>query len=112
VTKAVVGVGAWQEGQSTMAEAVTERERREMHAPGVRAELAGIQLDADGKPVTTSLTERLIAIDASQLQAVPEVIAIVYGASKARAVRAAILGGFVTSLVTHDAMADELLALA
>jgi len=43
---------------------------------------------------------------------VPEVIAIVYGASKARAVRAAILGGFVTSLVTHDAMADELLALA
>ncbi len=94
-----------------MADAVTERERREMHAPGVRAELAGIQLDADGKPVTTSLTERLIAIDASQ-QAVPEVIAIVYGASKARAVRAAILGGFVTSLVTHDAMADELLALA
>ncbi len=79
LTKAVVGVGAWKEGQSTMADAVTER---------------------------------LIAIDASQLQAVPEVIAIVYGASKARAVRAAIVGGFVTSLVTHDAMARELLALA
>ena len=112
LTKAVVGVGAWQKGQSTMADAVTERERREMRALGVRAELAGIQLDADGGPVTTSLTERLIAIDASQLQAVPEVIAIVYGASKARAVRAAMLGGFVKSLVTHDAMAIELLALA
>ena len=112
LTKAVVGVGAWQRGQSTMADAMSESERREMYALGVRAELAGIQLDGAGKPVTTSLTERLIAIDAAQLRAVPEVIAIVYGASKAHAVRAAIAGGFVKTLVTHDAMADELLALA
>ena len=33
-----------------MAEAVTERERREMHAPGVRAELAGIQLAPTASP--------------------------------------------------------------
>ncbi len=39
-------------------------------------------------------------------------IAIAYGAPKAAAVRAAIRGGFVTSLVTHAAMGDALLELA
>ena len=45
-----------------------------------------------------------------QLRAIPDVIGIVYGTSKAGAVRAAIRGGFVKSLVTHTAMAHELLA--
>ena len=35
VTKAVVGVGAWQPGASTVADAMTERERREIHDLGV-----------------------------------------------------------------------------
>jgi DNA-binding transcriptional regulator LsrR (DeoR family) len=59
--------------------------------------------------ITTPLTERLIGIGAEQLRAVPDVIAIVYGTAKAAAVRAALRGGFVTSLVTHAAMAEELL---
>jgi DNA-binding transcriptional regulator LsrR (DeoR family) len=109
VTKAVVGVGTWRAGGSTVAEAVTEQERREMYDLGVRAELCGIQIDDDGELVTTALTERLIGIDAAQLRAIPEVIAIVYGAAKAHAVRAAMRGGFVTSLVTHTGMAHALL---
>jgi len=112
VTKAVVGVGAWQQGQSTVADAVTDDERRQLHDFGVRAELGGIQLDADGKPLATALTERVIGIDAQQLAAVPDVIAIVSGTSKARAVRAAVRGRLVTSLVTHTALADQLLDLA
>jgi DNA-binding transcriptional regulator LsrR (DeoR family) len=109
VTKAVVGVGAWQAGGSTVADAVTEQERREMSELGVRAELCGIQIDAEGEPVTTALTERLIGIDAAQLRAIPEVIAIVYGAAKSHAVLAALRGGFATSLVTHAGMAHALL---
>jgi DNA-binding transcriptional regulator LsrR (DeoR family) len=108
VTKAVVGVGAWESGQSTVADAVTAEERREMYELGVRAELGGIQLDSDGRALTTTLTERLIGIDAEQLRAVPDVIAIAYGTPKAGAVRAALRGGFVKSLVTHAAMATEL----
>jgi DNA-binding transcriptional regulator LsrR (DeoR family) len=109
LTKAVVGLGAWQKGQSTVADAVSENERRELHDQGVRAETSGILLDADGRSMTAPLTERIIGIDAAQLQAVPEVIALVYGTSKAGAVRAAVRGGIVTSLVTHAAMASELL---
>jgi len=109
VTKAVVGVGAWQQGLSTVADAITEEERREMYERGVRSELSGIQLDERGTPVATSVTERLIAIDADRLRAVPEVIAIVYGPAKAAAVQAAVRGGFVTSVVTHAPMARALL---
>lgn len=112
VTKAVVGVGAWREGQSTVADALTERERRDMHELGVRSELAGVQLNAAGAPVTTELTGRLIAIDAAQLRRVPEVIGVVYGAPKADAVHAALRGAFLTSLVTHPAMASALLQRA
>jgi DNA-binding transcriptional regulator LsrR (DeoR family) len=112
VTKAVVGVGAWQPGLSTVADALSEPERHEVYDLGVRAELSGVQLDADGDPVVTPLTERLITITAEQLHAVPEVIAIAYGPPKAAAVRAAIRGGFVTSLVTHTTMASELLQQA
>ncbi len=109
VTRAVVGVGAWEAGLSTVADAVTEAERREMHALGVRAEVGGIQLDAEGVPVTTTLTERLIGIDADRLRAVEEVVALAYDPRKAAAVQATIRGGFVDSLVTHADMARALL---
>jgi DNA-binding transcriptional regulator LsrR (DeoR family) len=110
VTKAVVGVGAWQPGLSTVADAVSEAEWREGYELGVRAETGGIQLDVEGRPVATSVSERLIGIDAECLQAVDDVIGIVYGPAKAEAVLATLRGGFVTSLVTHRALARALLA--
>jgi DNA-binding transcriptional regulator LsrR (DeoR family) len=109
VTKAVVGIGAWRAGLSTVADSLTEPEREAIRARGVRGELSGVQFDADGRPVVTSLTERLIGIDAARLLAVPEVIALAYGTSKTDAVRAAIRGGLVSSLVTHTEMARKLL---
>lgn len=112
VTKAVVGVGAWEHGRSTVADALTEEERREMYETGVRAEVSSILIDAEGRFVETSLDERLIGIGAEQLRAVPETIGIVYGSEKAAAVYAALQSDFVTSVVTHTALASELLERA
>jgi DNA-binding transcriptional regulator LsrR (DeoR family) len=112
VTKAVIGVGAWQDGLSTVAGALTEQERREIYDLGVRGELSGVQIDGDGNSVTTPLTDRLIGIDAEQLHAVPDIIAVAYGTAKVDAVHAGIRGGFITSLVTHTAMASGLLQRA
>jgi DNA-binding transcriptional regulator LsrR (DeoR family) len=109
VTKAVIGVGAWQQGLSTVVGALTEQERRQIYDLGVRGELSGVQIDGEGNPVSTPLTDRLIGIDAQQLHAVPDVIAVAYGTAKADPVRAGIRGGFITSLVTHTGMARELL---
>jgi DNA-binding transcriptional regulator LsrR (DeoR family) len=112
VTKAVIGVGAWQRGLSTVVDELTEQERRETYDLGVRGELSGVQIDGEGNPVTTPLTDRVIGIDAARMHAVPDVIAVAYGAAKSDAVHAGIRGGFIKSLVTHTAMASELLERA
>lgn len=112
VTKAVIGVGAWQQGLSTVVGALTEQERRQIYDLGVRGELSGVQIDGEGNPVSTPLTDRVIGIDAQQLHAVPDVIAVAYGTAKVGAVNAGIRGGFITSLVTHTGMASGLLQRA
>ena len=52
----------------------------------------------------------MIGISAAGMRAIPEVIAIAYGVSKAPAVRAALTSGFVRGLVTHSTLAAALLA--
>jgi DNA-binding transcriptional regulator LsrR (DeoR family) len=111
LTKAVITIGAWARSQSTVVDAISETEFQHDEALGARAELCGIQLDSEGRALRTALSERIVGIGPDQLQAVPEIIAIAYGTAKARAVRAAIRGGFATSLVTHASLARELLEL-
>jgi DNA-binding transcriptional regulator LsrR (DeoR family) len=112
VTKAVVAVGAWEPGASTIYDAITPAERKVLLRLGVRAEVSGVLLDADGAVVEAPLTGRMICIGAAELRSVPEVIALVYGAGKASAARAAIRGGCVNGLVTHTSMARALLSMA
>jgi len=112
VTKAVAGVGAWEPEQSTLYDATGEAERGELRAAGVCAEVSGVLIDDSGEPVSAPLTERMIGITAAQMRAVPEVIGIVYGLAKARAVSAAVRGGYVDSLVTHSTLATALIDAA
>jgi DNA-binding transcriptional regulator LsrR (DeoR family) len=109
LTKALISVGAWSLGASTVADAVGPVECERARRLGVCAEICGIQLDAQGEPVQTTLTGRVIGISADQLRAVPEKIAIAYGSSKAEAVRAVVGGQFATSLITHASLAHRLL---
>jgi DNA-binding transcriptional regulator LsrR (DeoR family) len=112
VTKAVAGVGAWTPEQSTLYDATSEAERVELGRVGVCAEVSGVLIDRSGEPVPAPLTERMIGITAAQMRAVPEVIGIVYGRAKARAVLAAVRGGYVDSLVTHSTLATALIDAA
>jgi DNA-binding transcriptional regulator LsrR (DeoR family) len=109
VTKAVAGVGAWEPEQSTLYDATGEKERQELARRGVCADVSGVLVDAEGEPVPAGLTERMIGITAAQMRAVPEVIGIVYGLAKTRAVLAAVRGGMVDSLVTHSTLATALI---
>jgi len=112
VTRAVVGVGAWDREQSTLYDATGEAERQDLLGQGVCAEMSGILLDAEGQPVRSALTDRMIAITVEQMRAIPEVIGIVYGVAKVRAVLAAVHGGLVDSLVTHSTLATALIEAA
>jgi DNA-binding transcriptional regulator LsrR (DeoR family) len=109
VTTAVMGVGRWAPGQSTLYDTAKERDRRELRRLGVCAEVSGVFLTDDGTPVRTELADRMIGIDAEQMRSIPEVVVIAYGTSKAPAVRAALRSGLVGGLVTHSAVARALL---
>lgn len=111
VTKAVVGIGQWEQGGSTVYDSASPADRRLLHELGTCAESSGALLTADGTPVHSAVTERMITIGAEQLRAIPEVIAVPYGVAKAPAVRAALRSGVVTSLVTHSSLAQALLSL-
>ncbi|WP_408667283.1 sugar-binding transcriptional regulator [Jatrophihabitans sp.] len=110
VTKAVVGIGGWQPPHSTLYDAISPSDRRTLAEAGVHADVSGVLLDSDGAPVTAALNDRIIGIHAAQLKQIPEVIALAYGIEKATAARAAIRGGYITSLITHTAFARALLA--
>jgi DNA-binding transcriptional regulator LsrR (DeoR family) len=109
VTKAVAGVGLWEAGQSTLYDAASEEERRTVRELGVCADISGVFVSADGDPVPTELAERLIAISAEEMRAIPEVIVIPYGIRKEPAVRAALRSGLVSGMVTHTSLARAVL---
>ena len=109
VTKAVVGIGAWAPGQSTLYDTAREHERRQLRRLGVCAEISGVFLSAEGEAVRTELTQRMIGIDAEQMRTIPEVIAISYGTAKVTAVLAALRSGLIEGLVTHRPLAQALL---
>ncbi len=112
VTIAVVSIGAWEPGLSTIYDAITPAERVELAAAGVRAELAGVFIGADGRPLATPLDGRMIVAPVPLFTRIPFVLGVAYDAAKCAAVLAAIGGGLVHGLVTHTSLARGLLALA
>jgi DNA-binding transcriptional regulator LsrR (DeoR family) len=110
VSIGVIGIGQWAAGLSTLYDAATDRERAKLTREGVCAEAAGVFLTAEGEVLQTTLTDRMIAITGAQMADFPQLVAIPYGVAKADAVRATLLSGMVTTLVTHVSMAEALLA--
>jgi DNA-binding transcriptional regulator LsrR (DeoR family) len=109
VTKAVVGLGLWAHGQSTIYDTIGDKARNHLLKRRVIADISGVFVDADGAPVQTRESDRVIAINAQQLNAIDEVIAIPYGLAKVKAVHAAIRSGLVNGIVTHAPLAQALI---
>lgn len=110
ITKAVVGIGLWAPRESTVYDATDETTRTALDHKGVHSEVSGVLLDIDGRPVASEMIERIIGISADELCAIPEVIAIAYNSRRTPALRAAIRGGVVNSIVTHPSFARSLLS--
>ena len=110
VTKAVAGIGYWQAGLSTVYDTASARDRQSLTRQGVCADVGRVFLAADGAPLQTSLTDRMIGIDATQMLAIDQVLAIPYGLRKRPAVLAAVRSGMINSIVTHASLASALLS--
>ena len=81
----------------------------ELEVGGAVGDVALRFFDAAGRPVPTSLDDRLLGVDLATLRAVECVVGVAGGAEKVGAIRAALVGGLVDVLVTDDATAQALL---
>jgi DNA-binding transcriptional regulator LsrR (DeoR family) len=112
VTRAIVGVGLWEPGGSTLYDGADRQDHAVLRRRGVSTEISGVFLTAEGEPVSTGLSDRMISVTAEQLRAIPEVLAIPYGAARATAVLAALRSGLIDGVITHTALARPLLDMA
>ncbi|EHY90508.1 sugar-binding transcriptional regulator [Saccharomonospora azurea] len=112
LTKAVVSIGAWQEGESTVYDALSVTERESITRRGAKAEVAARLFDADGNALDTGLAHHVLAISHAELGRVPDVIALGYTTPKAEAIDAVLRSGTVTTLVTDHDTARRVIALA
>jgi DNA-binding transcriptional regulator LsrR (DeoR family) len=64
--------------------------------------------DKDGRPVASHLDQRLLGIDSQTLLGIPRRVGVAGGRRKHEAIRAALLGGWINTLVTDSATAAYL----
>lgn len=107
---AVVALGTWTEGHSTVWQRVGEAERLEALRAGAVGEVSGRLIAADGSAVTGTLDGRVIAVGLDQLRRTPSVLAVARGANGAPGVFAAVRAGLVNHLVVDEPLAAALLA--
>ena len=105
---AVVAIGAWKPGTSTIWERADAEVREAAVAAGAVAECSGRLLNAAGVPVESGLDEQIIAVTIKQLQRTPKVIAVAQGEARAEAVLAVAKAGFVTTLIIDTPLAQAL----
>lgn len=65
--------------------------------------------DADGNVCNLEFNTCEIAIGVDDLRSIPEILGVAVGSNKVQAIKGALLGGFVNSLVTDEHVAIELL---
>lgn len=111
VTVAMVGVGAWAPGESTIYDAVDEAAREEVSAAGAVGEIAAVFFDEQGSVVETSVCRRVVALNGEQLVRIPTVLASCHQLSRVPALVPALRGGLVNALVVTAEVAEELLAV-
>lgn len=109
ITIAVVAIGSWDAAGSQLYPTLSDADRRALDSFPVMAETCSILFDPDGRPLRTPLTRRTLAISYEELSQVPEVIAVAGGVIKTEAIGSVLRGRAITSLVTDDGVARQLL---
>jgi DNA-binding transcriptional regulator LsrR (DeoR family) len=88
--------------------AVSSQDEDLLRSAGAVGDVCMRYFDAEGKPVKSHLDDRILGIDTASMQRIPRRIGVAGGRRKHEAIRAALLGGWITSLVTDSATAAYL----
>jgi DNA-binding transcriptional regulator LsrR (DeoR family) len=109
---AVIAVGRWREGTSTVWDRVPPEIQKAARDAGAVAEISGRLLDAQGSFVPSPVDDMVVSATLEQISRAGHTVAVAQGAERAVAVLAALRGGIVDTLVCdldlHQALAGLL----
>lgn len=108
--QALVGVGTLQESAFFERGVLDAPTADRIRASGAVGEICGRFFDERGYECGTEFSDRVISIGLDVLRDCPDVTAILSGAARSHALKAAIRGGIVKSIVIDQAGARSLLA--
>ncbi len=109
-TKIIFGVGDIGPSSTVRAAELAGPDTFDAYAAaGSKGVIIGRFIDANGRPVSGPLDERMIGISLDELRRIPVRICLAGGRDKREAIRAALRGGYATHLITDSATAEWLL---
>jgi len=106
---ALVGVGSLEESAIIERGVLNPEVYAELRAAGAVGEICGRFFDDRGRECESEVRDRVVSIGLDALRGCGDVAAVVSGTARARALRAAIRGEIVTSVVIDEAGAKGLL---
>jgi len=112
LTTALVGIGAL-EPSPLLAESgnsISDADQAELRSLGAVGDVCLHYFDADGRPVASSLDDRVLGIPAVLLRNVPRRIGVAGGMRKLEAIHAALRGGWINVLITDSQVAAALMS--
>ena len=88
--------------------AVSSEDEDLLRRAGAVGDVCMRYFDSEGRPVPSHLDDRILGIDGASLLRIPRRIGVAGGRRKHEAIRAALLGGWINTLVTDSATAAYL----
>jgi DNA-binding transcriptional regulator LsrR (DeoR family) len=112
ITVCLVGIGSVEPSPllRRSGNALSEEETRDLISRGAVGDICLRYFDALGAPLASPVDDRLMGMAAEQIRAVPRRIAVAGGLDKVSAIRAALLGGWVSVLITDEQVAGQLVS--
>jgi DNA-binding transcriptional regulator LsrR (DeoR family) len=105
----IVGIGTLVDSVFADRSVLSVADLETLRAAGAVGEICGHFFDARGRECRSPLQERVIGVELETLRRSPEVIAVTAGSARHEAVRAALVGQLVHTLVIDDAGATAVL---
>jgi DNA-binding transcriptional regulator LsrR (DeoR family) len=105
---AFIGIGTLQDSAFLERGVLAHDDVALLRARGAVGEICGRFFGSDGQECDTDFRDRVISIALDDLRARPEIVAITNGSHRGEAIRAAIRGRLITSLVIDESGAREL----
>jgi DNA-binding transcriptional regulator LsrR (DeoR family) len=112
ITLAFVGIGSLNSYSISIRDEtiLTRADLDEVIANGAVGDIALRFIDAEGQPVQSELSERIIGIDIAHLRQIPRVVGVAGGRNKIEPIRAALQGKLLNVLITDQSTAEALAA--